>query len=145
MAVIIEERPLTDEGLSALVAAAFAELVAKYGPEGRSGVHPRARFLVAVSGDRAVGCGAVQPVDEATGEVKRMYVAPGHRRRGVARSLLEALEDLARSQGRTVLRLATGHLQPEALALYRSCGYEPIPPYGKYVEVPTTSCLAKRL
>ncbi|MFC4062236.1 GNAT family N-acetyltransferase [Planomonospora corallina] len=143
--MIIEERTLADEGLSALVEAAFAELVAKYGPEGRSGVHPEARFLVAVAGGRAVGCGAVQPVDASTGEIKRMYVAPGHRRRGVARALLAALEELARAQGRSALRLATGHLQPEAVELYRSCGYAPIPPYGKYVGVPTTFCLGKTL
>ncbi|GIH76794.1 GNAT family N-acetyltransferase [Planobispora longispora] len=143
--MLIEERPLNDEGLSALVTAAFAELVAKYGAEGRSGVHPEARFLVAVVDGRAVGCGAVQPVDPATGEVKRMYVAPDHRGRGVARSLLAALEDLARAQGNTVLRLATGHLQPEAISLYRGSGYEPIPPYGKYVDVPTTFCFAKPL
>ncbi|GAA3447120.1 GNAT family N-acetyltransferase [Planomonospora venezuelensis] len=143
--MLIEERPADDEALSGLVAAAFAELVAKYGPEGRSGVHPEAGFLVAVTGGRAVGCGAVQPVDAATGELKRMYVVPDHRGRGVARSLLKALEDLARARGHAVLRLATGHLQPEAINLYRSSGYEPIPPYGKYVNVPTTFCFAKVL
>src|SRR5688572_2514367 len=61
--MLIEERPADDDALSGLVSAAFEELVAKYGAEGRSGVHPEARFLVAVTGDRAVGCGAVQPVD----------------------------------------------------------------------------------
>ncbi|WP_068928863.1 GNAT family N-acetyltransferase [Planobispora rosea] len=144
--MLIEERPLADEALSALVDAAFAELVAKYGAEGRSGVDPGARFLVAVVDGRAVGCGAVQPVDPATGEVKRMYVVPEHRGRGVARSLLSALEDLARAQGNTALRLTTGYLQPEAVNLYRSSGYEPIPHYGKYVHTPERFfCFGKAL
>ncbi|GAA1637645.1 GNAT family N-acetyltransferase [Nonomuraea maheshkhaliensis] len=141
----IVERPLTDAGLAALIDAAFGELVAKYGPEGRSAVHADARFLVAEVDDLAAGCGAVQPAEGTTGELKRMYVTPGHRGRGIARSLLKALEGLAAEMGYDRLRLATGHLQPEAIALYESAGYRATAPYGKYVGEPLVYCYAKDL
>ncbi|MFB4283024.1 GNAT family N-acetyltransferase [Nonomuraea sp. MTCD27] len=141
--MLILERAVADAGLSALLDAAFAELVAKYGPEGRSTVHADARFLVAVIDRLAVGCGAVQPAEGTTGELKRMYVAPGHRGRGIARSLLKALEGLAVEMGYDRLRLATGVRQPEAIALYESAGYERTAPYGKYVDEPLTLCYAK--
>ena len=141
--MLLVERAVTDAGLAALLDAAFGELVARYGPEGRSVVHADARFLVAVVDRLDVGCGAVQPADGTTGELKRMYVVPGHRGRGIARSLLKALESLAAEMGYDRLRLATGARQPEAIALYESSGYERIAPYGKYVGEPLTFCYAK--
>ncbi|WP_433433316.1 GNAT family N-acetyltransferase [Nonomuraea sp. CA-141351] len=143
--MMIVERAPTDTELVALLDAAFAELVARYGPEGRSGVHADARFLVAVVDRVAVGCGAVQPGDGATGELKRMYVDPRHRGRGVARSLLKALEELAVELGYDRMRLATGVRQPEAVALYESSGYERTALYGRYVDQPLTLCYAKNL
>ncbi|MBB5138640.1 GNAT superfamily N-acetyltransferase [Thermocatellispora tengchongensis] len=143
--MVIEERAAGDPGLAALLDAAFAELVARYGPEGRSGVHERARFLVARVGDEAVGCGAVQPAEPGVAELKRMYVAPAFRGRGIARGLLAALEDLARAMEYRALRLATGLKQPEAIALYESSGYTLTPPYGKYVRQPATRCYLKEL
>ncbi|GAA3229894.1 GNAT family N-acetyltransferase [Nonomuraea helvata] len=143
--MLIEERAPADTGLAALLDAAFAELVARYGPEGRSGVHADARFLVAVVDRVAVGCGAVQPGEGATGELKRMYVDPRFRGRGVARSLLKALEELAVELGYDRMRLATGVRQPEAVALYESSGYERIEPYGKYAGQTLVFCYAKNL
>ncbi|WP_113699397.1 GNAT family N-acetyltransferase [Nonomuraea lactucae] len=143
--MVIEERFVSDGDLAALLDAAFAELVTRYGPEGRSSVHADARFLVALVGGRAVGCGAVQPVDATTGELKRMYVVPGHRGRGIARRLLTALEELARGQGHRWLRLATGERQPEAIALYERCAYEPVERFGKYVDDPLSRCYRKAL
>ncbi|PZG22687.1 GNAT family N-acetyltransferase [Nonomuraea aridisoli] len=142
---MIEERTPADPELSALLDAAFAELVARYGPEGRSQVKDGARFLVATLDGRAVGCGAVQPVDDVTGELKRMYVIPECRGRGVATALLAALEDLARDLGHRRLRLATGLRQPEAIALYESRAYTLTEPYGRYVDAPLTRCYVKVL
>ncbi|MGR6913169.1 GNAT family N-acetyltransferase [[Actinomadura] parvosata] len=143
--MLIEERPAADAELAALLDAAFAELVARYGPEGRSQVKEGARFLVASIDGQAVGCGAVQPMDAVTGELKRMYVVPGRRGRGIATALLAALEDLARSLGYERLRLATGLRQPEAIALYERCAYTLTEPYGRYVDAPLTRCYAKTL
>ncbi|MFI6740235.1 GNAT family N-acetyltransferase [Nonomuraea sp. NPDC050451] len=143
--MLIEERAAEDGELAKLLDAAFAELVARYGPEGRSQVKEGARFLVASVGGRAVGCGAVQRVDDLTGELKRMYVLPEYRGRGIATSILGALEGLAWDLGYRRLRLATGLRQPEAIALYERCAYRPIAPYGKYVDAPLTRCYEKPL
>ncbi|MFG3440839.1 GNAT family N-acetyltransferase [Nonomuraea sp. NPDC047897] len=143
--MVIEERLRTDRDLGVLLDAAFGELVARYGPEGRSQVSDGARFLVAAVEGQAVGCGAVQRMDDRTGELKRMYVVPGHRGRGIARSLLRALEELAREQGYHRLRLATGARQPEAIALYEKCDYTRVEPYGKYVHDPLSRCYEKAL
>ncbi|MFF4620300.1 GNAT family N-acetyltransferase [Nonomuraea jabiensis] len=143
--MLIEERAAEDGELAELLDAAFAELVARYGPEGRSQVKAGARFLVASVDGRAVGCGAVQRVDDLTGELKRMFVLPEYRGRGIATSILGALEGLAWDLGYRRLRLATGLRQPEAIALYERCAYRPIQPYGKYVDAPLTRCYEKPL
>ncbi|NUW30618.1 GNAT family N-acetyltransferase [Nonomuraea sp. SMC257] len=143
--MLIQERLPADGELARLLAAAFQELVDRYGLEGRSQVGPDARFLVATVEERAVGCGCVQPLVADTGELKRMYVAPEHRGRGVARALLAALEELALGLGYRRLRLATGVLQPEAISLYESSGYGLTEPYGKYVNAPLTRCYEKTL
>jgi len=68
--------------------------------------------------------------------VKRMYVVPAARGRGVSRAVLAGLEDAARDRGWTTLRLETGPLQPEAIGLYVSGGYRPIEAFGGYVGDP---------
>lgn len=141
--MLIEERIVADGDLAGLLDAAFAELVARYGPEGRSTVHAEARFLIAAVDGLAVGCGAVQPAGPRMGELKRMYVRSEYRGRGIARSLLAALEQLAGNLDYQRLRLATGVRQPEAIALYESSGYVRIEPYGKYVNEPWVRCYQK--
>ena len=149
--VRVEERLVGDAALDGLLAAAFVELVGRYGAEGRSQVKDGARYLVILDDDGVVvGCGAVQGFEAGSehagdGELKRMYVVPAARGRGFARALLDALEELARSAGHPVLRLTTGELQPEAIALYESSGYTPAAPWGKYVTQPQTRCYAKVL
>ena len=143
--VVIEERLPMDPDLSELLAAAFSELADRYGSEGRSAVHPKARYLVAVVECRAVGCGAIQPAGSGTAELKRMYVAPSSRGQGIARRLLAGLEDMASRSGYRALKLATGVRQPEAIALYERCGYLSAEPYGKYLGAPLIRCYEKVL
>jgi ribosomal protein S18 acetylase RimI-like enzyme len=61
-----------------------------------------------------------------------MWTSPRHRRRGHARTVLTALQDLGRERGYARVRLETGPAQPEALALYRQLGFAEIPLYGRY-------------
>jgi GNAT superfamily N-acetyltransferase len=148
--MFIEERSPDDPELAWLLHLAFAELVALYGPGSRSGVHREARYLVAVDEGEAVGCVALQPApddaDADSGEIKRMYVTPAARGRGVARELLRAVEGLAREAGYHRLRLVTGHKRPAAIALYESEGYARTAPYGRYVAEPRqVLCFAKPL
>jgi ribosomal protein S18 acetylase RimI-like enzyme len=74
-----------------------------------------------------------------------MYVTPEARGRGVARAVLAALEEAARTRGYAALRLETGLSQPEAIALYTSSGYAPTAPFGPYAPYPNARFYAKDL
>jgi GNAT superfamily N-acetyltransferase len=74
-----------------------------------------------------------------------MYVTPGARGQGLSRALLAALEEEARSLGYAFVRLETGDRQPEAIGLYVSSGYLPIPRFGPFAEDERSVCLEKRL
>src|SRR5438094_945116 len=69
---------------------------------------PGSGFVIARVEGRAVGCGAFRPLEGDVCEIKRMYVLPEHRCRGVARAILAALERLARDAGYSIARLETG-------------------------------------
>ena len=144
--MLIESRPTTDPEIAALVTAQQRELrEADGGLDGQATVtHDDIRYLVVVDGGRAVACGGIQALDRDTGELKRMYVRPAYRGRGIARQLLAALEELAFQQGHSVVCLETGTYLPAAIGLYTSAGYRPIPVYGEYVDNPYSVCFAKR-
>ncbi|SBW17409.1 GNAT family N-acetyltransferase [Protofrankia symbiont of Coriaria ruscifolia] len=84
---------------------------------------PRGRLLVARIGEDAVGVGALKPVDAVTSEIKRMYVDPSTRGRGIGRALLRRLLADAREEGFRLARLETANYMVEAHALYRSLGF----------------------
>lgn len=108
-------------------------------------VAPDGVFLVVRDEGRAVGCGGVCRFDETRAELKRMYVVPEARGRGLGRLLLVALEDEARRLGYDGIVLETGDRQPEALGLYESAGYERIPCYGVYATRALSRCYEKSL
>lgn len=93
-------------------------------------VAPRGTFLHVEIGPAIVACGGVRRLDDEIAEIKRMYVAPIARRRGVASALLARLEDEARALGCRAVRLDTGRHMVGALALYRTAGYHEIPDYN---------------
>jgi GNAT superfamily N-acetyltransferase len=106
----------------------------------------RGTFLIATQGGRAIACGALRRIDNGVGEIKRMYVVPEERGRGISRVVLAALEDEARTLGLSRLLLETGIRQSAAIALYERSGFQRIPAYGEYVMSPETSvCMAKDL
>ncbi|MCF6522292.1 GNAT family N-acetyltransferase [Streptomyces sp. JJ36] len=78
-------------------------------------------------------------------EIKRMFVVREARGRGLARRILAALEESARSAGRVRMVLETGLRQPEAIALYVSEGYEPTTKFGHYRFHEESRCYAKPL
>jgi putative acetyltransferase len=88
---------------------------------------PRAAFVVARLDGRPVGCGALRPLTDGSAEVKRMYTRAEYRRKGVARAILAEIERLAGEFGYRSVKLQTGPLQPEAIALYERVGYYRIP------------------
>ncbi|MFD5894992.1 GNAT family N-acetyltransferase [Streptomyces sp. NPDC060366] len=135
----------------ALRARQRAEIAERYGtPDSEPGVPPSqtdiAVFFVAYEdGGSAVGCGGLRALGAGTGEIKRMYVAPASRGSGVAPRVLLALEEWARGQGWSSLRLETGDAQPDAVRFYTRSGYEPIPPFGPYTESDNSLCFERPL
>jgi len=105
-------------------------------------------FLVAFLESEPVGCGAVRRIAPTICEIKRMYVVPKARGRGVGRRILLELEAIARTLGAARLVLETGVRQPEALALYTRAGFTTIPLFGSYADTPypeLSVCMAKEL
>jgi GNAT superfamily N-acetyltransferase len=91
---------------------------------------PRGAYLVGYEGSNAFAGGGVRYLSEGVAEIKRMFVRPEARSRGVATALLAALEMTARELGYQRIRLDTGPKQVHGLALYRSAGYVDVPPYN---------------
>lgn len=87
--------------------------------------------LIAYSDRRAVGCGAVRRRDETTAELLRMYVLPSARGQGMGKLLLASLEAEAAEMGATRIVLEAGDLQHDAIGLYESHGYTPIPAWAE--------------
>ena len=87
---------------------------------------PGGTFLVGYEDGSPVCGGGVKRLDGEAAEIKRMYVVPAARGRGVAKELLVALEEAARSLGYTTARLDTGPKQPHAERMYRDAGYRDI-------------------
>jgi putative acetyltransferase len=96
---------------------------------------PNVRFFLARLENLAVGCCGVALFDDYA-EVKRMYTRPAARGRGVAKALLRRIEDEARGENKSVLRLETGTYQQEAVGLYERMGFRPRGPFGPYAMMP---------
>jgi GNAT superfamily N-acetyltransferase len=145
----LSREPFDSPTAKRLVAELVEDMRARYDGEDGAGAYPVAEdfvaFLVAWAGNTAVGCGGVTRFDGTTVEVKRMYVVPAARGRGVSRLLLAELEVAARAAGYARAVLETGHGQPEAVGLYRSAGYEEIACWRPYADDPRSVCLAKEL
>jgi GNAT superfamily N-acetyltransferase len=139
--VKVEPASWDDVDVQRLAADQQAEVRARYDGKGEPGTPPSASdisvVLVARDDDaNALGCGALRVLGDGVAEVKRMYVAPAARGRGVAKAVLAGLEEAARERGWTTLRLETGPRQPEAIGLYSQAGYRPIEAFGAYVDAP---------
>ncbi|WP_433471132.1 GNAT family N-acetyltransferase [Saccharomonospora azurea] len=141
-----------------LIDAVQQEYVTRYGDPDVTPVDPvdftppSGLFLVGYLDGEPVACGGWRAHDEADppilagdAEMKRLYVVPALRGRGLSRTMLAEVERTAVEAGRTRLILETGHKQPEAIALYRSSGYEEMPGFGVYAGDPLSLCLAKPL
>ncbi|WP_424464848.1 GNAT family N-acetyltransferase [Pseudoclavibacter helvolus] len=87
-------------------------------------VAPDGAFIGILEGDLLVAAGAIRRYDATTAEVKRMWTRDTHRRQGLAQRVLRELDAAAASLGYARIFLTTGSRQPEAVALYRSAGFE---------------------
>lgn len=154
----IEPLPITHPDAAVLVEEVQLEYVARYGSRDETPLQPGyfdlpgGSFFVGYLEDVPVATGAWRRRSDvealgssAAAEIKRMYVAPAGRRRGLARAMLAHLERTAAAAGAAVMILETGAAQPEALELYASSGYVAIPGFGYYRDSPLNRCLARLL
>lgn len=143
--------PNTDPELRKLIERLDAELLQRYPADSifslnlNSPAAEKAIFIVAEVDGRAVGCGAILPLDEQAVELRRFYVEPPMRGQGVASAILRFLEDVARQRGYHHVVLETGPKQPGAIGLYHKFGYRQIPSYGEYEGCEYSLCMAKDL
>lgn len=154
----IRQVAFTDPDVQVLVEQVQAEYVTRYGGQDDTPLDPAmfdapvgAFFVAYVDGGPVAMGGWRQRPDvvrlggRLSAEIKRMYVAPAGRRRGLARAVLAHLEGTARQAGADVMVLETGIAQPEAIALYESAGYRPVEKFGHYAWSPKSRCYGKPL
>lgn len=148
--VITPERPDAPDAIE-LIEELEAHLASLYPSESRHGysvdklIREEVAFFLARDGDTPAGCGGVQLFGTGFAELKRMYVRPAYRSRGLGRLILEHLTGHARRHGVGLLRLETGIHQAAAIAMYERAGFRQIPPFGGYRDDPVSRCYEKRL
>lgn len=151
MSIVIAQESPDSPDAQALVMELDAFLTPLYPAESHHGYSVEkliaqgvAFFVLRVDG-AAAACGGVQFFDEGFGEIKRMYVRPAYRGRGLSKAMLTHLENYTRDQGFDLLRLETGLYQTEAIGLYEGVGYTRTGPFGPYTDDPLSLLYEKRL
>ncbi len=147
----IRDEPYDGPVAQRLIAAVQAEYVVRYGGPDEAPVDPsefappHGLFLVGYLGTEPVATGGLRRSADGAVELKRMYVVPEARGKGLSRVMLAALEERARGLGATRVVLETGDRQPEAVGLYESSGYERTQGFGYYAGEPLSLSFEKRL
>ena len=101
--------------------------------------------VVAYYNEIPVGCGAIKVHEIEAMEIKRMFVSPENRNKGIASGILKELEKWSLELLHDTCILETGKRQPDAIRLYTKSGYKPIPNYGQYIGVENSVCFGKAL
>ena len=149
----IELKSPRDEHSIRLVAALDKAMNALYPPESNHFDSPEEMetsnvfFVTAAEGGEALGCGAVKIMrdDGVYGEIKRIFVSPHARRRGIAENIIQTLEQHLSDEGIVLARLETGVRQDAAIRLYTKLGYRERAPFGMYRTDPLSVFMEKRL
>jgi putative acetyltransferase len=152
MQLTIQAEPFDSPDARRLIEALDSHLSSRYSAEQRFGPNLKPEhiapglgtFVVARVDGRAVGCGAVRRLDGSTVEVKRMFVEPEVRGKGVAKEILKRLEAEAAALGAHRVVLEMGVHQAEAIGLYHRAGYKQIDCWGEYAISETSVCFEKR-
>ena len=103
------------------------------------------RVVLAYEDETAVACGAFRKIDDLYIEIKRMFVHPEFRGKGISKMVLQELEKWAMEENHHFAKLESGDNQPEALSLYEKAGYQRIENYGPYKDLPESICMKKAL
>jgi GNAT superfamily N-acetyltransferase len=149
--VAVSVARLDDPVVKDLIELIQGEYVVRYGGPDDAPIDaaefapPRGLFLLATIDGAPAGCGGWRGLGAGRAEIKRMFTVAASRNRGVARAVLAELERTAAAAGIRDFVLETGSVQPEAIALYRSTGYDPIVGFGYYADAPLSLAFGKRL
>lgn len=149
--ISIRRSTFADPDFRSLVAELDTDLQQRYGAkQSQYDVHNKAlegaSVVIALNQDQPVGCGCFKAFDQAdTVELKRMYVQPSARGVGIAQQIITELEQWASEKGYSKAVLQTAIKQPEAIAFYRKCGYQPMAAYGAYVGDEDSVCMEKQV
>lgn len=144
MSLVIELVETPTDDARRLIEELEAELSGDYSAEQRHGYsvervfRPNIRFFVARLDGEAVGCGGVA-FEDGLAEVKRMYVRPEMRGRGIGQAILARLEEEARARGVCRLVLETGDVLHAAIRMYESAGFTRREAFGAYAKMPPKS------
>lgn len=103
------------------------------------------QVIIYYEGGQAVGCGAFKPYEEDVAEIKRMFVLPEQRGKGIAGAIVNELERWAKETGFNFCLLETSNKLTSAIALYQRSGYVVIPNYGQYQGVASSVCMKKSI
>ena len=137
----IDACELASADAQVLVEELSATLAAITGDSGKASFAPDGAYFVVARADDGslLGCGAVRPLADGVGEIKRMYARPGTR--GVGAAILAHLGGC----GYRELWLETRKVNARAVNFYLKHGYTVIPNYGQYVGRPEAVCFAKTI
>lgn len=102
-------------------------------------------FFVTHYEGQLAGCGGIKMFGAEYGEVKRMFVRPVFRGKGLGKAMLNHLAEYARGKDVELLRLETGIYEVEAIGLYEGFGFQRRTPFGEYVEDPNSVYLEKKI
>jgi GNAT superfamily N-acetyltransferase len=149
--LIHEERPDSPDALLLLGKLDAVLEMMPYPPESRHAFDVKrllsegVAFFVTHIDEKPGGCGGIKLFGAEYGEVKRMYVRPAFRGRGLGKLMLDRLADHAGARQVHLLRLETGIHQTEAIALYEHWGFQRCPPFGEYKLDPLSLYFEKRV
>ncbi len=101
--------------------------------------------VIVLNEKEGIGCGVIKPYNIDSVEIKRMFVVDSYRGQRIATEILEKLEEWALELGYTRAILETGLSNPEAITLYKRCGYGIINNYDQYAGMENSICFAKQL
>ena len=101
--------------------------------------------ILAYDHNTPIGCAAFKKYDNECAEVKRVFLKPEYRGRGISKKLMAQLENAVKAKGYRYLILESGEPLVAAMALYKKIGYGIIPNYGPYADMPDSICMKKKL
>ena len=121
----------------------FGEIYLKYQPYNT--LESIEDFFIAYQNEKPVGCGCLKRISEEVVELKRVYVLPEYRKKGIANLLVDCCEETAKSQNFLCIRLETGVVMEEAIQLYKKRAYCIVENYEDFVDDELCCCMEKKL